>query len=130
MTVSCGAPPRAPAEARSSEVGATSAPEDRPLGVVGLPSDMAPLLTPDPVRDTAWQIDGACAEVGGDGFFPEKGESSRFAQRICHGCEVRSDCLEYALTTGQYFGVWGGLSERQLRAEAKRRAEVRVAVAA
>jgi WhiB family redox-sensing transcriptional regulator len=28
---------------------------------------------------------------------------------------VREDCLEYALTHGEKFGIWGGMSERERR---------------
>lgn len=31
------------------------------------------------------------------------------------GCEVRAECLEFALATDQRFGVWDGLSERERR---------------
>ncbi len=29
------------------------------------------------------------------------------------GCEVRHECLEYALAHDERFGIWGGLSERE-----------------
>jgi WhiB family transcriptional regulator, redox-sensing transcriptional regulator len=28
---------------------------------------------------------------------------------------VRGDCLEYALTYDERFGIWGGMSERERR---------------
>jgi WhiB family redox-sensing transcriptional regulator len=31
------------------------------------------------------------------------------------GCEVKQDCLEYALMQDERFGIWGGLSERERR---------------
>ena len=33
--------------------------------------------------------------------------------RTAASCEVRAQCLEYALETDQRSGVWGGLSERE-----------------
>ena len=30
-------------------------------------------------------------------------------------CEVRAECLEYALAHDERFGIWGGLSERERR---------------
>ncbi|WP_407672362.1 WhiB family transcriptional regulator [Parafrankia discariae] len=33
----------------------------------------------------------------------------REAKRICSGCEVRAECLEYALENDERFGIWGGL---------------------
>lgn len=56
-----------------------------------------------------------CAEVGGDTHYPDKGDSTKAAKKVCFACEVRLECLEYALETRQRFGVWGGLSERQRR---------------
>jgi WhiB family redox-sensing transcriptional regulator len=34
---------------------------------------------------------------------------------VCLSCEVRSECLEYALAHDERFGIWGGLSERERR---------------
>ena len=63
----------------------------------------------------AWQDFALCAETDPDIFFPEKGGSTREAKRICDGCEVRSECLDYALANDERFGIWGGLSERERR---------------
>jgi WhiB family redox-sensing transcriptional regulator len=48
------------------------------------------------------------------------------AKAVCSQCEVRSECLEWAMGTGQDAGVWGGLSEEERRAlrRARRRSEV------
>jgi WhiB family transcriptional regulator, redox-sensing transcriptional regulator len=63
----------------------------------------------------AWQADALCAETDPEAFFPEKGGSTRDAKRICESCEVRSECLDYALENDERFGIWGGLSERERR---------------
>lgn len=63
----------------------------------------------------AWQTDALCAQTDPEAFFPEKGGSTREAKRICDGCEVRSECLDYALANDERFGIWGGLSERERR---------------
>jgi len=68
-----------------------------------------------------WQERGLCAQTDPEAFFPEKGGSTREAKRICTGCEVRAECLEYALAHDERFGIWGGLSERERR-KLKRRA--------
>ena len=60
-----------------------------------------------------WMDLGACQEVDGDVFYPEKGDSNRAAKKVCSGCFVRSQCLEYALATNQQWGIWGGVSARQ-----------------
>ena len=52
------------------------------------------------------------------------------AKAICMRCEVRGECLEWALVTAQDAGVWGGLSEderRALRSARRRGAAVSVA---
>lgn len=64
---------------------------------------------------TDWQDRALCAQTDPDAFFPEKGGSAREAKLICRGCEVRSQCLEYALEHGERHGVWGGMSERDRR---------------
>lgn len=63
-----------------------------------------------------WLDDALCRQVDSEAFFPEKGASTRPAKRVCRKCRVRVECLDYALETGQRFGVWGGLSERERRA--------------
>ena len=69
----------------------------------------------------AWQTDALCAQTDPEAFFPEKGGSTRDAKRICTSCDVRGECLEYALNNDERFGIWGGLSERERR-KLKRRA--------
>ncbi|HZF88615.1 WhiB family transcriptional regulator [Streptomyces sp.] len=62
---------------------------------------------------SVWQSQALCAQTGADFFFPEPGSSVREAKRICGMCEMRTACLEYALTHDERFGVWGGLSEKE-----------------
>src|SRR5512139_1966556 len=62
-----------------------------------------------------WQERALCSQTDPEAFFPEKGGSTREAKRICSRCEVRGDCLEYALGHDERFGIWGGLSERERR---------------
>jgi WhiB family transcriptional regulator, redox-sensing transcriptional regulator len=69
----------------------------------------------DDVLAQAWQDRALCAQTDPEAFFPEKGGSTREAKKVCRACEVRSDCLEYALTHDERFGIWGGLSERERR---------------
>ncbi|GAB3566924.1 MULTISPECIES: WhiB family transcriptional regulator [Amycolatopsis] len=67
-----------------------------------------------------WQDRALCAQTDPEAFFPEKGGSTREAKRICQGCEVKGECLEYALAHDERFGIWGGLSERERRKLKKR----------
>jgi WhiB family redox-sensing transcriptional regulator len=63
-----------------------------------------------------------CAETDPEAFFPEKGGSNRAAKRICGRCEVRQECLDFALANGEWIGVWGGLSPRERRRVSSRTA--------
>lgn len=47
-------------------------------------------------------------------FYPAPGtRGARKAKAICAQCPVRAQCLEWAMESGERFGVWGGLSERE-----------------
>jgi WhiB family redox-sensing transcriptional regulator len=59
--------------------------------------------------------DGLCLQVDNEIFFPEKGGSTREAKRVCAHCDVREECLKYALDHDERFGIWGGKSERERR---------------
>jgi WhiB family redox-sensing transcriptional regulator len=63
----------------------------------------------------AWQVRAACRGVDPELFFMDRGESTTTAKAICRGCVVRAECLEYAITEKEKFGIWGGLSERERR---------------
>lgn len=92
--------------------------EDRegpPTGQVGVLIDLF-----DVAEEPEWQDRALCAQTDPEAFFPEKGGSTREAKRICQGCDVRSECLEYALAHDERFGIWGGLSERERRKLKKR----------
>lgn len=88
------------------------------------PRPAAPLLFDAFAPDEGvlgWQERALCAQTDPEAFFPEKGGSTREAKRVCVSCEVRAECLEYALANDERFGIWGGLSERERR-KLKRRA--------
>jgi WhiB family redox-sensing transcriptional regulator len=69
----------------------------------------------DEAEELGWQERALCAQTDPEAFFPEKGGSTREAKRVCGSCEVRSECLGYALEHDERFGIWGGLSERERR---------------
>lgn len=74
----------------------------------------------------SWSKQAACLdEATWPLFYPEKGEPTTAAQRICwEVCPVRESCLEWALAHNETHGVWGGLSarERRERRQLRRRA--------
>ena len=78
-------------------------------------SELARLMGAGDDTLLAWQDQALCAQTDPEAFFPEKGGSTREAKRICVGCEVKQECLEYALMQDERFGIWGGLSERERR---------------
>jgi WhiB family redox-sensing transcriptional regulator len=69
------------------------------------------------IRNTErWTEDALCAQVDvGDVFFPNHGESPAEAKRICHNCEVKAQCLAWALEHNEV-GVWGEKTERERKA--------------
>jgi WhiB family transcriptional regulator, redox-sensing transcriptional regulator len=84
---------------------------------LSLVTEAAVAFEPEPLSATTdqWQDRALCAQTDPEAFFPEKGGSTREAKKICLGCEVRNECLEYALAHDERFGIWGGLSERERR---------------
>jgi len=72
----------------------------------------------------AWQSTGNCLDKDPDLFFPERGASTRAAKAICNACEVRVECLEFALENRISFGIWGGKSGRERRLMLRSRREV------
>jgi WhiB family transcriptional regulator, redox-sensing transcriptional regulator len=91
--------------------GATARPH---LSLVPVP-DAVEVFDPEPVTTDQWQDRALCAQTDPEAFFPEKGGSTREAKKICLSCEVRAECLDYALAHDERFGIWGGLSERERR---------------
>lgn len=59
-----------------------------------------------------WTHAALCTQVDPELFYPEKGGSCREAIRLCNGCDVREQCLAYALEHADIHGVWGGTVAR------------------
>jgi len=76
---------------------------------------MLTLVEEDEAGTLAWQGRALCAQTDPEAFFPEKGGSTREAKRVCAKCDVRQECLDYALDHDERFGIWGGMSERDRR---------------
>lgn len=84
------------------------------IGLPGIGSEF------DDEGELGWQADALCAQTDPEAFFPEKGGSTRDAKKVCGACNVKAQCLEYALANDERFGIWGGLSERERRRLRKR----------
>ena len=71
-----------------------------------------PDLQPPPRHE--WMAQAACSGTGHEGFYPSSSNSQAYraqaemALRICRRCPVTAECLEYALTTDDRYGVLGG----------------------
>lgn len=73
---------------------------------------------PETKRKTDWRDHSACRGRGtkvNDPWFPKPGNTDavQTAKSVCFGCPVMLQCAQFALTTDQETGVWGGLSEGQ-----------------
>lgn len=79
-------------------------------------------MTTLPATGTNWQQYGLCRETDPEIFFPEKGSPQADAKRTCLSCEVRTQCLEYALEYGER-GIWGGTSDAERRRILRERQE-------
>jgi WhiB family redox-sensing transcriptional regulator len=65
-----------------------------------------------------WQDDALCAQTAPDMFFPGKGDgaTARVTKRTCMSCDVRQQCLAYALAqSDEIDGIWGGTSPKERR---------------
>jgi WhiB family transcriptional regulator, redox-sensing transcriptional regulator len=73
-----------------------------------------------------WRDQAACRDVDPELFFPAGNAGPALlqigqAKQVCAGCPVRTQCLDWALDSGQEAGVWGGTSEDERRALLYRR---------
>jgi len=65
-----------------------------------------------------WRSAGACVSADPDLFFPislngRAQEQVKKARDVCARCAVRAECLEFALSTGQMHGIWGGATPEE-----------------
>jgi WhiB family redox-sensing transcriptional regulator len=74
-----------------------------------------------PTRNLDWKADAACRDLPTSLFFPDSEADSGPALDVCASCPVRQQCLEFALTTRQHDGVWGGATEKERRRSIRQR---------
>jgi WhiB family transcriptional regulator, redox-sensing transcriptional regulator len=71
---------------------------------------------------TNWRAASACLNTDPDVFFPVAVGTAAAKQiaralRICQGCSVRQQCLDFAMRSGEKDGIWGGTTpEDRVRA--------------
>lgn len=68
----------------------------------------------------SWRSDALCRDTDPELFFPIGTTGGALlqieqARAVCRQCPVQADCLDFALTTNQDSGIWGGTSEEERR---------------
>jgi WhiB family redox-sensing transcriptional regulator len=81
-----------------------------------------------------WRHRALCRDEDPELFFPIGTAGPAVVQidqakAVCQRCPVVQSCLDWALSSGQDSGVWGGLSEDERRALKRRQARTRVRTA-
>ena len=77
-----------------------------------------------------WRHTAVCRDEDPELFFPVGNSGPALAQiadakLVCNRCPVTTECLSWALNTGQDSGVWGGMSEDERRALKRRNARTK-----
>ena len=72
-----------------------------------------------------WRSRAACRFIDPDLFFPISGsgkglEQAAEAKAVCAGCEVRRECLAFAVWARERHGIWGGLTEQERHSAEKK----------
>lgn len=70
------------------------------------------------LEEPLWRARAACRGTDPTLFFPAGCtgvalEEIATAKAVCGGCRVRQECLEFALSTKQEAGIWGGMTEEE-----------------
>ena len=70
--------------------------------------------------DWEWQMRAACRGLDSATFFhpenergPSRARRERMAKEVCGRCPVTQRCLDWALSTREPYGVWGGKSTEE-----------------
>lgn len=66
-------------------------------------------------RKEGWQKLGNCNGQDTNKYVPEedKGSGARYDRTPCETCEVKKECLDYALANHPDYGMWGGTIPRE-----------------
>jgi WhiB family redox-sensing transcriptional regulator len=116
------------------------------LDILGLPGDdllpvEEPEFEPEPEQkkprlsrtafktpDWTWQDSAECRGENLALFFgpdgerqPERELREEIAKEICGWCPVRTQCLDYAVSRPEKYGVYGGMNEDERASERRRR---------
>jgi WhiB family redox-sensing transcriptional regulator len=72
------------------------------------------------VRNLQWTSRAACKGLPTEVFFPDHYRYDT-ARAVCSGCQVKGECLAFALEMRINKGMFGGLSPRQRTAVRRQR---------
>ncbi len=71
-------------------------------------------------QDLDWQLHARCRGLPTEMFFPSDGERGQLraareerAKKVCRSCPVKRECLRYALSSVEAWGVWGATTPRE-----------------
>lgn len=81
-----------------------------------------------PAADWRDRGNRACDGMATELFFPVGSSGPALpqiarAKSVCAGCPVRRECGEWALESGQDYGIWGGMTEQERREISRQRKE-------
>lgn len=88
-------------------------------GASPLPSRGVELPSPKYVEDGGWRDSANCRHEGSEVFFAEGGKGGdprrsvihrEHAISICTACDVRLQCLNFAIRNEERWGIWGGVN--------------------
>lgn len=69
------------------------------------------------INHEPWTKDALCPQVDAEIFYPVKGgpgqTMAKAAKAICAQCPVAAECLEYAIRTGEEYGIFGGVTAHE-----------------
>jgi WhiB family redox-sensing transcriptional regulator len=71
--------------------------------------------------DLTWKAEGACRWVEPELFYPVSDADAAPAKLVCAECAVQQRCLDFAVDSREFEGVWGGLTGTERRALHRRR---------
>lgn len=72
----------------------------------------------------SWHKQAACRDLPSVWWFPEPHTTMleiAAARNTCKTCEVKAQCLEYALAANEQYGLWGGMDFDERRRERRKR---------
>lgn len=75
-----------------------------------------------------WRDNAACLGMETELFFPLPGRHNPdtvTAKEICRRCPVTAQCLEWAMSERELYGIWGGRTQEERAAVMRRGAHTR-----